>query len=349
MIGWCILVFLCVFLLISTRIAPKPFDVEAGLNKSENVKFRNLAAFFVLLHHECWRLFDYNTQYGKAAISVFSNIGHVLVACFFAWSGYGIAKSLLKKKNYLKHFIRNSIIPLVLFSLAINVIKVLVSCFFVEPIDGFSMSSLLRKLLFIDLVDQTEWYLIVLCGIYVLIYVVERFFYRFDLYIMLCSIVLYIFSAALLRVEPHWYVSVPAWILGFWIGKTKLDLERMLISKKWFLGVMCLTLLLLGCGVFVSNRNTNYYLQSLVLISAGLVFAFFLFMLSARVSLSRYWSILGDVSLGIYVVHTTLFDLIFANIQESTIAGVVSLVLVFPVSIIVNRCFAWMKRRMYCE
>jgi hypothetical protein len=131
------------------------------------LKYRNLAAVFIVLHHGASVFFNNSTL-----ITAFNNIGHLVVGLFFLWSGWGLG---LKAQNEdfdskIKHFIKDSIIPLFLYTFAFNLLKVgiFTAGKAILKNEHTSFETILKQILLIDLSDATEWYLIVLLLVYVL-------------------------------------------------------------------------------------------------------------------------------------------------------------------------------------
>lgn len=278
-----------------------------GLLRSNNLKYRNLAAIFIVLHHGASAFFNNNIL-----IAAFNNIGHLVVGLFFLWSGWGLG---LKTQSdefdiKIKNFIKESIVPLFLYTFAFNLLKVGIFTTGKAIENKYaSYSTVLKQIFLINLPDTTEWYLIVLLMVYILYWATESAFKKRNLKTCIYAMVfsLYIISCWCMGVEGHWYISVITWFVGYSFALYQ-DFWKMVLDVHWFIGSMICFAFWLATWLFVvvSGKGslditslTAMLLTELSVICFGILITY----LDAVFSLSDIWSKRGDFSLGMYVLH----------------------------------------------
>lgn len=247
-------------IIMTTKLNRQNCSFEVGLDRLENTKWRNISAFFIVVHHECWKLFSLAHISGKLMIVSFTNIGHIFVTLFFFWSGYGLGNAILNKDAYLKSFFKKNILPLFLITTITNIIKTLISICFLDGKPNFL--SIARNILMIDLIDSTEWYLIVLLFVYVIFLFIEKHLNNTDVFCYILFYIAYVVACLQLGVEEHWFVSVGAWIIGFVIGKKAGQNIKSFLNNKY----ICALSLVLGMISEILLILNSYTIKIMLLI-----------------------------------------------------------------------------------
>ena len=185
---------------------------------------RGLAAIGVILHH----ISQEDIFQSRHVLSMFVNAGAHFVAIFFFCSGFGLIKSLDTKKDYLKGFIKNRIVKVIVLPFYVNVLvyALLISLSGTK----FPKERWIFNFLGLTMMNTYAWFPIVLALLYLVFYLCFRFIKKRPV----CLAIIFVFIIALGLVfcfNGHF-----AW----WSGKNNWWLMTDPNKAKWWQGQMTL-------------------------------------------------------------------------------------------------------------
>ncbi|MBE5827450.1 MAG: acyltransferase [Butyrivibrio sp.] len=312
------------------------------------------ACLFIILHHLVQKISIYG-NIDKGPINVFNDVGYLLTAVYFFYSGYGLLTSFYSKEGYLDTFLIKRLPTILLPFWLINIINILINRFVYGQKEG--IIEILKDVFGLQLVNGNGWFIIEIAVIYLMFYVIFRLVKNSDAAIILLGI-------AVLAIIPYayslghdsegvkstwfhgewWFISTTVFVLGIVYARFKKNFDGFI--KKYyypvlitsfvislithFTAVMCLRFL----GYYHTGMPSATRDGVITLIAQNIdscVFAFLILVLSMRISLgNRFLRFLSGVSLELFLIHGTLLELVF---DKSASPDGVRFLIVYIVSI----------------
>lgn len=130
---------------------------------------KGIAALGVILHHVSQHTYFQNS----GTIGLFVNAGYIFVAIFFFCSGYGLIKSLDKKPDYLKGFVKNRIGKGIVLPFYVNIL-VYGLIYFIFGIK-LPVAQWVCSVLGLTMMNVYAWFPIVLFWLYLSFFVIFKF------------------------------------------------------------------------------------------------------------------------------------------------------------------------------
>ena len=312
-------------------------------SREQTTALRGIAMLFIVLHHLAQKTSAPWLPPSRIVpgLELFPSFGYPPVAVFLFCSGLGLYKSLRCKKDYLKHFVRRRIVPVVVAFYLSEFVYTGVRLLAGEEMDA---AKLLLYLSGLRMANPYSWYVIVIPFFYLAFLAAFRFCKREGTAIMWVFIFTFAYTA-LGVVTDHqnvwwmrgewWYNSIILFPLGLLFAKYE---NRVLLFFRkgtwlWILLFFVGTILLFRLSERLNIIRWGYYgegapdknprrlksvsLQWLVC----LVFTAFWFLLLTKVRFgSRTLAWIGGMTLEIYLMHglfAELFGFDFLGIAQS--------------------------------
>ncbi len=301
---------------------------------------QGIAALGVAFHHIAQKTCGgwHPPQYIVHGLDFFLDPGYIFVAVFFFLSGLGLYKSLKTKPDYLKHFFRNRILPIVIaFYLGEFLFLIL------RLLMGQTMTTaeILWYISGLHMANQNGWYLIVIPFFYLFFWLAFRFIRNEYAAISAVFALVLLYTAGCTLVDHQsvwwirgewWYNSVILFPFGLLCAKLGNRLTR-LFRKGWLfwllLSVACIYGTLLLSGFTVSRLG--YYVEgfsvqakflcrlgsaaSQWLVCLAVIWCVFLFLMKCRIG-NRILSLYGALSLDFYITHGAFVELFGFNFMD---------------------------------
>ncbi|MCR5156937.1 MAG: acyltransferase [Butyrivibrio sp.] len=300
---------------------------------------RGGACLFIILHHLVQKISVYG-NIDKGPINVFNDMGYLLTAIFFFYSGYGLITSFLSKEGYLDSFLVKRLPTVLLPFWLINIVNILINRFVRGRKEG--IIEILKDAFGLQLIDGNGWFIIEIAVIYLMFYVIFRLVKNKDAALILLAIaVLAIIPFA--YVQGHdpqgvkstwfhgewWYISTTSFVLGTIYARFKGGIDGFIKKHYYpvlitsfvlslithFTAVMCLRFL----GYYHTGMPSATRDGVITLIAQNIdscVFAMLILVLSMRISLrSRFLKFISGVSLELFLIHGAILDLVFDRIE----------------------------------
>ena len=137
-----------------------------GVDNTKSI--RGLAAIGVILHHISQDSYFQNT----GTINAFVNVGPLMVAIFFFFSGFGLMKNHISKENYLEGFLKKRLVKGLLITFYINALIYIV--FYWIKNGSYEPIKLVTDILGLTLSDWYAWFPVVLSLFYLAFYFVFK-------------------------------------------------------------------------------------------------------------------------------------------------------------------------------
>lgn len=202
---------------------------------------RGILALFIMLHHIALN-YDFSfgipflKQHPYLSLNLFYNTGQTVTGIFFFLTGYGLAKSLIaKREGYIDGFLKKrsvSILPEFLFlSLIVTVFLV----FF----KGASVQGLLMEFLRGMPPLPNSWFVYAILYVYFAFYISAICMHcrPFPTGVMLIALlVAYVFCVINFGWGKWWYMSIPSVMVGYFIAVYEERVDRILKSKLGLIG-----------------------------------------------------------------------------------------------------------------
>ncbi len=282
------------------------------LSKDSTLALRGILAVAIILHH-------LSEKTGTGFLFPFMvHTGYLIVAIFFFLSGYGLSVQYQKKGNaYLQSFFRNRIVYIFLIWLFFGIIYYI---YHISTGIDISIKDALISFVYGKPIVKYSWYIAVQLWMYVFFFSVYRFpklndWYRIGVVTSFLSILAVVYS--ILRYESTWYISNGSFVVGlaFPILKNRYDVYS---KNHW---VPCLILWAIFFSLFsmLPIVVEHYYVESSFIrifsrVVSTMVFVMMIITLLQKVQLkSRLWSMIGECSLEIYLIHGLIMMLFRGN------------------------------------
>ncbi len=317
---------------------------EAYTSLQQTKALQGVTALLIALHHMAQKTCApwHPRIYTVHGLDVFVPIGYLFVGVFFFCSGLGLYRSLHTKQEYLKGFVRNRIIPMVIAFYLSEWIYTLIRLAMGQKMD---LKTILWYLSGLHMANFNAWYLAVIPFFYLVFWLAFRFGKKEGTAIFL----VFLFTAGYTVLGAFidhqddwwmcgewWYNSVMLFPLGLLFGKYEKPVTRRLQKAYpfWLLLSLASAFLLFFLSERVNGSVWGYYGEwgdrlkvQHRLMSAGLQWMVCLaytaccFLLLMKVRLGNralFW--LGGRTLSFYLMHgvfVELFGYNFLDIRKS--------------------------------
>lgn len=278
-----ILIIGCIFSLYKSKGDNDlhPFDS----NFSTAVK--GLMALLIVLHH----LSEYSPG---THLLVFYDWGFSIVAVFFFISGYGVMKSwIVKGDAYKHHFLQRRLKKILPMFIILTIVAIALKFF----VNDQSLNDILVAFSHGTMPLPFSWYIYAVIFFYVAFYISIKISRRKDSVIgmMLGFVTIYIYLLRLMSFGCEWYFTVPSILVGLIIAAYESQVCNFI--KRHKLTCFAIIIAVLIAPIITSNSGAlilGYNTAPIVI----LMFAY-----TNKMSTPKFLTILGGISLEIYLVH----------------------------------------------
>lgn len=310
MLVWCFLIL--IVSLVSIQVCQKGYFSDY-LGKQQCDAIKGVFILFVFLWHSLTEVkncgFSFDRQIDWLAQAFHLEMGQLVVAMFFFYSGYGVMTSLLTKgESYLITFPRRRLLTTLLnFDIA-------VCCFLLLSViigNRVSVSQIVLSFFGWKNVGNTGWYIFVILFCYLTFYSIFKLVgtrYKIGIVATLLTCVVGMFVLYLCK-PPHWYNTMLVFPAGMTYALYSDKLER-LIQKKYGLVVLTLIAVFFLIHLFMGRHP----LHGLTFNVKSIVFALLIVVLTMKFRIGNRW---------LYGCGVSLFPLfIYQNLPMISIRAI---------------------------
>jgi len=296
-------------------------------NPSKSASLKMLCAVIVLVGH---------TWAGNPWLKPIHDLGYLMVAVFFALSGYGIAKTEGKLEkapvDWIVRRIKKIIIPFWFMNLCCIILYGL-------TIEKMNLYKVLGYFVGIPLINHPAWFLWMLLLLdigYAACYVRKN---RYSLGFMLVYILIVSAICAWAGLDKAWYGSNFAFALGILIEAKETKICNFINPlKKWF-GLLGICFLVTGIGSLMYKLLSlgafiDYFILRNII---SLAFCMGLFISMYRIKLTCRISILEKCYFEVFLIHTPVQVILAEKFDVNTSFALTLLTL--AVTLIISVCW----------
>ncbi len=315
---------------------------------TENIKFvdinisnciKGIAAIFIMLGH-------YVMDYPWYITMFFS--GHLWVAVFFFFSGYGLKYSYQNKHNYLNNFILKKAKQIYLpFFIAESVYAVSLALIS-KSISISNIYNLLLSCLGLRLSNGSLWYVVEILVIYFVFYLSKKLLKNRLLSegIWIPLYLAFLLFAVLNDIDTCWYISTLTFLIGYYydllykfLYRFTKDTVLKALTVLLFTVIYSLTKYYSYTHSSIGSIPYTYVVTFLNLISAPLFISFCIVICSFikdSFKIGILLKILGNISYEIYLWHMCVFMLVNLIEINSIFRIIISFLLTLVLSCILK-------------
>ena len=296
-------VFVCLCLWGVNRPAAEGIRNRDGLARTDTNAMRGILAVLIVFHH-----LSLTTNAGYSAV-ILKKIGFLVVAAFYALSGYGLLMSYLAKGCRLDHFWRKRCTGVIFPYLIISLIYVAVR---LALGDKITVTSYLLSFVNGTPMVRYSWFILTILVFYVFYYLAARIAKQdvpLMIFLVFVAEVFFLYGMKKLDFEPFWYDAAWAFPLGMVWAYGYRSISETVSRHPWvYIGLTAMlfvifyfsSTVLSWCG-FYGEMLTACTFAVLVMLS----------MFKLRFS-NPALQFLGNISFELYLMHG-LFIMVFSR------------------------------------
>ena len=276
------------------------------LSKDSTDALRGCLCITIVVHHIYQYLLS-SIISNPAIRAILQNMGFWSVALFFFLSGYALMYSYEHKNNYLKSFVKQKIIPLIIIYLLSTALYIAYSL-----INGgsFDFATELKGLL-LGYDAHSLWYLQTTIYLYLLFYISYRRKIELCNTVLIAGIILYIVYCILISSSIVYYATVLNFPLGIAWDKKQNKIETTIRNKAAIYLLSSAAIFVLS---FILSKivNIDFLANTLTIISNLAIVVTIMLIYRIRPLDISILKNIGKASLEVYIIQF-LFIYIFIN------------------------------------
>lgn len=331
-------------ILIGMLLCPfsiEEYNKEIGLGKSNMNYIRGIACVMVVICHAS------AIKGAQGILMIPFNMGFLAVGIFFFCSGYGLMYSYMNKENYLKGFLWKRFVPIYIPLVISNILYIIAGIFMKhEKMDAV---VIVKRILGIDLVCGSEWFVRVLILFYILFYILGRICKNPKMFVIALTICIIVYRFVTIQYENPLAIvisNVFPFIIGIWCAYFDFSKLEYFIKKHYKKVLIILALMTILSFSYISVIRWHMpiiWTESKIMNDiAGTIcqnmFVLLIIMISMRLRIkSRLAVFMGVISYDIYLVHLLIIDILQRVLVEYSL--IIALVLSLLLSILAGFVF----------
>lgn len=282
-------------------------DNKEALSLEQGNCMKGIAAILIVIIHVK------NALDIGGAFNALSSCGYMFVAIFFFYSGYGITKSSLTKKDYFKKKLPKRFLYLIKIIIITEAIYLMANIVIFG--NTYSFVGALRCLVGLNMLNGAMWYIYALIIIFAATFLLS--FLRIKGYtkIAIISVAVYVIVSVLRGRQPHEMQSCIAYVIGVFFAEYNSTAEKLYNNDKKALKILLygFVMILAFSAPYIIRLFTEDYPVVRVVFGSITTTAFILLMLivlyNFRIQnkLLMFW---GALSTEIYLSHPLIIKIV---------------------------------------
>ncbi|ADL53319.1 acyltransferase 3 [Clostridium cellulovorans 743B] len=322
--------FLPILLFYKGKVFKNKKYNEEFLSRTTTDCMKGLAILVVMIHHIS--LIMEKPAYMKP----YMMFGYLAVTIFFLFSGYGLAVSIVKKRNYLQGFFSKRLSKVYIPFVIINVVTILLASF---SQGSYNIFQILIYALGIKLIDSTLWF-------------IQTIILFYGVYYFAFSILPKNFAAHSILIFAFFYfiachkVGLGGWIyntsfcfpIGVYMGLYYDKLYKFM--KERYFAIAVLSIISFVATFHLGNLvQSSYQVFFATASSVCFIFVTLIFLMKVKIK-SEPLRLLGIISYEMYLVHMKVFIIYFNFVRLSeSYSTYIYIALVVLVAVLFNKLF----------
>lgn len=326
-------------LLFGARAVHKKNWNEDAFSLKQTKMLQGFTAVCIMFHHMAQKTGApwHESRVIVYGLEPFVQVGYYFVAVFLFCSGFGLYKSFKAKPDYLKHFPRRRILPIVVAFYLSEWIYTGVRALMGEKMNT---GKLIAYLTGAQLANTNAWYVIAIPFFYLFFWLAFRFCKREGTAIawVTVGILAYMVLGALVdhndwwMCGEWWYNTALVFVLGILFGKYEKTITERLKKGYWLWLILAFvgTFALFKLAIYLTDTAWGYYGEwgdplkvqhrlgcalSQNLASFSYVCFLFIAMMKIRIG-NKALEILGGLTLEIYLIHGLFVEMFGFDFME---------------------------------
>lgn len=274
-----------------------------------------------------------------------SYLGQNIVTIFLFYSGFGIYESIKQKGvDYIKTIpVKRILITWINFVFAILLFMLMNFCLGIRPQNRTCLLAFTGW----TSIGNSNWYIFAIISFYIITWLSFTIFHKYHLPALVSiTLLIGIYVLILYKVRPDegwWYNTAFCFAAGLWYSFFKEKIER-LFHEKYFLYYIALLLSVLGVLI---GKPYTYHLEVYELWT--LCFTAMIVLLTMKISIQNpilHW--IGEHTFEIYILQRIPMIILktFQINEYPYLFGVLSLMLIFPLSYTFSKFLKWIDRKI---
>ena len=279
----------------------KKNSLSYSLERVVTNRIKGVACIMVVVSHASFQL-D-----GKGVFALTYNMGFIAVGAFFFISGYGLTYSLINKNNYLRGFLKNRLL-LVLIPFWISNMIVLVYYLIIGK--KYNVIEIIGGLTGFKLFIGHNWYVQVILLYYILFFVIAKIINNKKNMMIVLSItiiiIIIISQCFNLKYLPEACLSSSTFILGIIIAYNR---EVLSFFVKLNIFIKCSLFILMALSYLYLTIFRYHWIDNALLVEVCRLITPLLFVIVIIIFTQHYFfgstitDIIGKCSFEIYLLH----------------------------------------------
>lgn len=266
-------------------------------------------AIIIILHHISLKTYVQleSVDIANFVFNPFRGVGYLLVAYFFFCSGFGLYKSISKKEDYLKGFLKKHIAPIC-------------ASFFVS--DALFQFIRIKREAIAFPANTYSWFIFAIIALYISFFVCFKFLKKWAVPALAACTILWCAICKVLILDSYWYNAVFAFPFGVIFAK-HFDTITAQIKKRYpayLIAALVAAILLhflavndvrlFGMLGSVMDFPAVKEVQAVLQIISALAFSVLITLISLKLEIeNKALDFLGGITLEIYLIHVFFVEI----------------------------------------
>ena len=312
-------------------------DTFLNLNQSKNIQASVCLA--IILHHLTQQITVYG-MHPKGPITLLNYIGYLFTGLFFFFSGYGLMASLNARPDYLKSFLKHRLPAVLIPFWVINILGVILTSALPGP--KLKPAKVICDITGLTLINSNGWYIIEICMLYIIFYVLFRFIKNRNAAstLMCAATILIIIYAFFQGHDPEgakahwfkgewWYNSTLTFVFGIYFIRFKDRFSDFCVKHYGKMVSLFAVLTVISvCASIYAQNFLGYYHEpvhhgvrdaaiTLVIQTVScIIFTTFILIMNMKLSIgNKSLHFIRFMSLELFLVHGYFLEKIFGRVE----------------------------------
>lgn len=318
-----------IFLMGLEKKDKQDINLSLFLEKKQTDAVKGISMVMIFLHHFT-QLMEY-----QSLMYPFIFVGYISVAVFFFFSGFGLMSSFQKNEKpiQLKCFLIKRVariyIPFIVANIFLGVLSNLLSYNNYSALEIISQSFVLQNII----LGKALWFINSILFFYFSFFLSLKYFKKNNaIKVIFATTALYILVCVILGLGNWWYNTAFAFPFGVLFAYKKESFFKLIKNNYLILAVLVSFFFLITFVIaifFAQGFIARFMFESLAAILFICAVIIFLYKIDLN---SKFFSFVGKISLEIYLIHSSLFQILYSTFPTE---NSISIIVVFVITLLV--------------